>query len=204
MARIDGVPAERAGLLLRLVYWFARKKYGQLPEPGTIYAHHRGILLNTAIFELGNERVLRRLDPALRDLALHRVSTQIGCSWCVDFGTMLSIRQGLSVERHRELDRYADSDAFSPVEKLAIAYADAMTAEPMQVTDELVAELRRHLDDPELVELTYVIALENQRSRFNHALGITAQGFTSADACPVPQPVTVGRLKTQGGSASRG
>ena len=55
----------------------------------------------------------------------------------------------------------------------------------MTVTDEQVAELRRHLDDAELVELTYAIVLENHRSRFNHALGITAQGFTSGDACAV-------------------
>lgn len=31
----------------------------------------------------------------------------------------------------------------------------------MTVTDEQVAELRRHVDDAELVELTYAIVLEN-------------------------------------------
>jgi AhpD family alkylhydroperoxidase len=186
MARIDGVPVSRAGWFLRTIYRLARRQYGQVPEPVTIQAHHPGILRNVLVFELGNQRVLRRLDPALRDLVLHRVSTEIGCSWCVDFGAMLSQRSGLSIERHQELGRYETSSAFSPVEKLAIAYADAATAQPMTVTDELVAELRQHLDDAQLVELTYVIALENQRSRFNHALGLTAQGFTSGVACAVP------------------
>jgi hypothetical protein len=36
--------------------------------------------------------------------------------------------------------------------------------------------------------LTYAIAVENQRSRFNHALGITDQGFTSGAACRLPDP----------------
>jgi hypothetical protein len=35
--------------------------------------------------------------------------------------------------------------------------------------------------------------VENQRSRFNHALGITAQGFTSGDACRVPLPGVAAR-----------
>lgn len=200
MSRITGVPADRAGMFTRLAYRFAARRYGQVPEPATIYAHHRGILWNSAIFELGNERVLTRLDPVLRDLALHRVAARIGCSWCVDFGTMLTVRAGLPVERLRELERYADSAAFTDTEKRVIAYADAMTDQPMTVTDEQVAALRAELGEEKLVELTYLIALENHRSRFNHALGLTAQGFTSGDACPVP-PATV---TPEGGRAWRG
>jgi hypothetical protein len=36
------------------------------------------------------------------------------------------------------------------------------------------------------MELTYLIALENLRSRMNLALGITKQGFSSSEACLVP------------------
>jgi hypothetical protein len=42
------------------------------------------------------------------------------------------------------------------------------------------------LGDAGVVKLTYMIALENMRARTNHALGITAQGYTSDDACPIP------------------
>ena len=31
-----------------------------------------------------------------------------------------------------------------------------------------------------------LVALENMRARTNHALGLTAQGYTSGDACPIP------------------
>jgi alkylhydroperoxidase family enzyme len=56
-------------------------------------------------------------------------------------------------------------------------YAEAMTVTPPAVTDDLVAELAGHLSTAELVELTAIIAVENQRSRFNSARGLTAQGF---------------------------
>ena len=58
------------------------------------------------------------------------------------------------------------------------------SAEPL--SDRLAAALDDLLrtDDAALVELTMMIAVENQRSRFNSALGLTSQGFT--DRCEIP------------------
>lgn len=117
---------------------------------------------------------------------MYRVATQVGCSWCVDFGTMLQRHHGLDIERLRELDSYQTSSAFTPTERRALAYADAMTALPTTVTDGMVAELDAELGHGGLVELTYAIAVQNHRARFNHALGITDQGFTSGEACRLP------------------
>ena len=81
----------------------------------------------------------------------------------------------------RDVPHWRDSDAFTEVERLVLEYAEAMSATPPAVTDDLVADLRQHLDDDQLVELT-MIAVENQRSRFNSALGLTSQGFTDRSA----------------------
>jgi len=62
-----------------------------------------------------------------------------------------------------------------------------MTTTPVSVSDALVAELGKHFDERELVELTAAIAWENWRARFNHALGIEAQGFTEDAFCPIPE-----------------
>ena len=72
------------------------------------------------------------------------------------------------------------------VERLVMEYAEAMSSRPVTVTDEMVARLRRELDEAQLVELTMMIAVENSRSRFNSALGLTSQGF--ADRCQIPTP----------------
>ena len=60
----------------------------------------------------------------------------------------------------------------------------------MTVTDEQVAALVERYGHDGVVELSYLIALENQRARFNHALGITDQGFSSGDSCRVPWDVS--------------
>jgi AhpD family alkylhydroperoxidase len=188
MSRVPAVPAEKAGLWGRLAYRYAVHRFGAVPEPIAVTRWHRRLFWAGAVTELAIERAHQVLPESLRDLAVYRVATIVGCSWCVDFGTMLQRHRGLDVDRLREVDRYTTSPLFTEDQRLALAYADAMTEQPMTVTDELVARLDARLGHDGLVELTHAIAWENLRSRFNHALGITAQGFTSGVACWVPLP----------------
>jgi len=180
MARIPAVPEEQAGVLGGLAYRFARRWFGQVPEPFAVLRHHRRLFWAGALADTVTMKATTVLPKRLRELAVYRTATVVGCSWCVDFGTMLQRLDGLDVDRLQRIDEYATSSLFTDVERLAIAYADAMTALPMTVTDEQVAELEPELGRAGLVELTYVIALENERARFNHALGITDQGFDAA------------------------
>lgn len=180
MARIPAVPAQSAGVFGRWVYHLARRRFGDVPEPLAVTRHHRRLFWAGLMAELAYQRAARTLPARLRELAVYRVATVVGCSWCVDFGTMLQRLGQLDVERLQHIDDYPTSPLYAPDERLALAYADAMTAQPMAVTDAQVAELEATLGRAGLVELTHAIALENMRARANHALGITDQGFDAA------------------------
>ena len=186
MARIPAVPEEQAGLLGRLAYRYARRRFGAVPEPFAVLRHHPRLFWAGALAEAADERASSVLPRRLRELAVYRTATVVGCSWCVDFGAMLQRLDGLDVDRLQHIDEYADSPLFTPTERLAIAYADAMTASPITVTDEQVAALREEFGDKGVIELTYQIGVENMRARMYSALGITEQGFSSGDACRVP------------------
>ena len=188
MPRIPGVPVEDANWLIRAAYRYSRKQFGAVLEPATVMAHHPGVMVASSGHELGVRRVSKALPTALGELVVYRTAVRLGCSWCVDFGTMLQKHDGLDIERLKKIDDYATSSAFTRPERLAIAYADAMSGEQVTVTDEQVAELEREFGRDGVVELTYQIALENSRARMNSALGIVDQGFTSGDACRVPLP----------------
>jgi len=69
---------------------------------------------------------------------------------------------------------------------LALAYADSMTRTPTEISDALFAELRKHFDEAQLVELTATVAWENYRARFNHAFGIESANFTEGAVCALP------------------
>lgn len=184
--RIEPLPPKRAGLLTRAMYRVATRRYGQVPEPFAVAAHHRGLLIASAMHETMVDRASKTLPASVRELAVLWTARQIGCSWCVDFGSMLQRLDGLDTERLKEIDSYATSPAYTDDERAAIAYADAMTTDPHTVTDEQVDDLRSRFGDAGVFELTYQIGLENMRARVNTALGITEQGFNSGDACRVP------------------
>jgi AhpD family alkylhydroperoxidase len=185
-SRIEPLPPKRAGLLTRAMYRVAKRRYGEVPEPFAVAAHHRRLLIASAVHETMIQRASRTLPASVRELAVLWTARKIGCSWCVDFGSMLQRLDGLDVERLKEIDSYATSTAFTDDERAAIGYADAMTTDPHTVTDEQMADLRARFGDAGVIELSYQIGLENMRARVNSALGITEQGFNSGDACRIP------------------
>ena len=183
MARIPLDPPRT--LTYRLTEWYSRRRFGAVADPVAAMAHQPRVLITNARHEMSLDR-WKRLDPTLKDLAEMAAAVAIGCSWCVDFGYWISTSRGTDPAKLRAVPRWRERDVFSDTERAVLAYAEAATQTPTAVTDEMVAELRRHLDDAALVELTMMIAVENQRSRFNSALGLTSQGFS--DRCELPAP----------------
>jgi AhpD family alkylhydroperoxidase len=184
--RIEPLPPKRAGLITRAMYRVAKRRFGEVPEPFAVTAHHPRLMIAGAVHETMIERASRTLPVSVRELAVFWTARTIGCSWCVDFGSMLQRLDGLDVERLKDIENYATSPYFSEDERAAIAYADAMTTDPHTVTDKQVADLRARFGDAGVIELTYHIGVENMRARMNTALGITEQGFNSGDACRIP------------------
>jgi len=186
VARVSGVPAARAGLLARVAYRLTRRQFGMTPEPLTVAAHHPWILRGYVAYEAMLDRA-RLVDRKLRLLAELEVAALIGCRFCLDIGAALGRKTGITETQLRELGDYRTSAAFSPRERLVLDYAVAMTATPVVVSDALVTALREHFTDAQLVELTAGLAWQNYRSRFDHALGIGAQGFAGGAYCPSPE-----------------
>ena len=184
--RIEPLPPKRANPLIRAMYRYAKRRFGQVPEPLAVVAHHPRLLVANAVHETMLQSASRKLPANVRELAVFWTARTVGCSWCVDFGSMLQRLDGLDIERLKDIDNYATSQHFTDDERAAIAYADAMTTDPHTVTDEQVADLRARFGENGVIELTYQIGIENMRARMNTALGITEQGFNSGDACRVP------------------
>lgn len=184
-SRIAPIAPARAPLLTRLLYRVAKRRFGEVPEPFAVAAHHPRLLMANVVHEGLLQSGSNKLPAGVRELAVFWTARTVGCSWCVDFGSMLQRLDGLDVDRLTDIDDYATSPRYTDDERAAIAYADAMTTDPHTVTDEQVADLRRRFGDAGVLELTYQIGVENMRARMYAALGITEQGF-STDACRVP------------------
>ncbi len=186
-ARIAGVPDGSGGPLTRYAFWYSRRNYGHVVGPTRIFAHHPLLLGGYGTLELAVERA-DRVEPRLKALAELKAATRTGCPFCIDIGSKLGRDSGVSEQQLKEFLFYRESDAFSPLERLVIDYAVGMTSTPVDVPEELFAQLREHFDDAQLVELTAVIATENFRGRFNWAFGLDSEGF--AEGTPTPAAET--------------
>lgn len=190
MARIE--PKQRRGPLLRLSHWIAGRKFGgMVPEPVTLMAHRPLLLHAYSGLELAFERS-HKAPENLKALAEMKAAAVAGCEWCLDFGSWLSLKSGVTERQLRELGEYRTSDAFTEDEKLVIEYAEAISQTPANVSDELFRRVRERFDEPQIVELTWAAAIENMRARFNWALGIESQRYCKDGACALPEePATV-------------
>ena len=188
MARINLQPP--ATPYNRLARWLSRRRYGIEPEPLLAAGHNARVMTSYALLE-GCVARWRALDPRLKNLAVMASAHRIGCSWCTDFGYWFAVSQGLDEAEVSAVPGWRDSELFGELDRDVLAYAEAMSGEVGEITDEQVARLRERLGEKALVELTMIVAVENQRSRFNSALGLAGQGFR--DRCELAAGAPAGR-----------
>ncbi len=95
----------------------------------------------------------------------------------MDIGSAVGRQKGLSDEEIQAVATFRNSALFNERERLALEYAERMTATPVEVPEELFVALRKFFDQDQLVELTAAIAFENYRARFYHALDLGSEGL---------------------------
>lgn len=194
MPRIDVVGDAQAGALARLTFYFTARGLAKISDradermldPLRLYAHVPGLLRGYGGLERATAK-LTGLDKRLRALAELKAATMVACEYCVDLGSQVARDWGLTDAEMLALPDHRRSGLFDELDALVLDYAVAMCRTPVEVSDELVTALRAHLTDPQIVELTHVIALENLRGRFNRALGVEPAGFSEGMVCAVPQ-----------------
>jgi AhpD family alkylhydroperoxidase len=117
------------------------------------------------------------IDPALRSLLTVRISQINHCRFCIDLNAATLLRRGIGEDKLCALEDWRGSNLFDERERVALEYAEAITLSDAEVSDDLMARVRRQFDDDAIVELTALIAFQNMSSKFNAALAVPPQGF---------------------------
>lgn len=179
--------AEVTGISGHMVKRLSRRMLGRVPDPIGVYWHNRDVLKVT--FGLGRKaEKWNACDKNLKSFAHMAVASLVGCSFCLDLGYFTAHNEKLDEAKAREVPRWRESDAFTPLERDAMEYAEAMSHTPPTVTDELSARLLDALGPAALVELTVWIGMANLAARSNTAMGIGSQGFSEVCELPLAEP----------------
>jgi AhpD family alkylhydroperoxidase len=106
------------------------------------------------------------LEHALIELVKTRASQINGCAYCVDMHTRDARKAGESEERLYALAVWRESPCFSPRERAALAWCEAVTlVSHDHVPDAVFAEARAQFSEKELVDLTFAVIAINGWNR---------------------------------------
>ena len=103
----------------------------------------------------------------------------------MDINAAVGGKAGLSREQIEAALGMKESSTLSERERIALAYADRVSATPVDVPDTFFAHLQRLFSEREIVELTAHIAHENYNAKSNRPLRVEANNFCEM---PLPQP----------------
>jgi alkylhydroperoxidase family enzyme len=184
LAPIDRPPT----LLARLVFAVMRRVVGRVPTPYRVVFTRmpRALFAHMMMVTVLDRRL--RLDRDLTVLIESHVATLNGCTFCLDLVQAMALRRNPALrEKLGRLDAFRTDPLFSARERAALAYVEAI-ARDHRVDDVTFAALRRHFDESEIVEITWVNALEQYFNALNVGLGIGSDGF-----CALPEPAAVQR-----------
>lgn len=106
------------------------------------------------------------LEASLRELVKTRVSQINGCAHCLDMHTKDARALGESEQRLYGLSAWREAPYYTPRERAALAWAEAVTlVADDHVPDPVYEEARGHFSERELVDLTLAVIAINGWNR---------------------------------------
>ena len=164
------------GVVMKLAYAMSRRMLGKVMTPMKV-AYARVPALTRLSYSMSRVMETRlSLEPELRLLLTAQASALNGCGFCLDMSEAMAVEKGIGLEKLQALGDYASSPLFDERERAALDYVSEATR-TCRVTDETFERLRRHFDDREIVEITFVNAAENFYNLFGGPLGIESDGL---------------------------
>jgi AhpD family alkylhydroperoxidase len=112
------------------------------------------------------------LEPTLVELVKLRASYLNGCAYCVDMHTKDARAAGEAEQRLYAVPVWRETPFFTPRERAALAWTEAVTTIGRAgVPDDVYEEARAHFGERELVELTMAVIAINGWNRLGVAFG---------------------------------
>jgi AhpD family alkylhydroperoxidase len=131
---------------------------------------------------MGLERAVRSsdLDPVLLELVKLRASQLNRCAYCLDMHSKDARARGESEQRLHLLAAWRDAPVYSPRERAALAWCEALTTlSATGAPDDIFADLQAQFSPEEIAALTFQIVAINGWNRLAVGLRTPVGGYTT-------------------------
>ena len=116
------------------------------------------------------QKTADHLSPALRELAQTRVGYSVGSQFVYSQHCKSCRAAGIAEEKIAAISHWEVSDLFDELERAVLAYADCLSGQQGRVSEGIFQVLQEHLDDSQILELTYITAMYTMHAVMSRAL----------------------------------
>jgi alkylhydroperoxidase family enzyme len=133
----------------------------------------------------------RRLDPVHRELGQTRAGWLVGSRFVYSQHMKAARFAGLTDEQAEAIRSWQTATCFDPAQRAVLAWTDALVLQQGRADDATFAALRDHLDEVQIIELTYVTCTYMMHAVMSRALKLEYDDVDDpVTECPAPPGAT--------------
>ncbi|HEY1368264.1 MAG TPA: hypothetical protein VGF23_14165 [Gaiellaceae bacterium] len=168
-------------LVMRLLFFFTRRKFGKVLTPLAVFASRMPLAFGSFYGRVSKLDKKLELPSRTAVVIRQRVASINMCLFCMDASRWFATRESAdNAARFDALDEYRTSPLFTDAERAAIDYATELTRD-RHVEPETFERLRRYYSEREICEIIWLVASEHLYNVSNIGLNIESDGL-----CEVP------------------
>jgi uncharacterized peroxidase-related enzyme len=143
---------------------------------------HRPEILEAFMRLAGTVNGPGAVEPGLKQLVAYVASNAAGCRYCQAHTSTHAAHTGVAPEKIEHAFEFETHPLFSDAERAALRLARDSALVPNLVEAEHFEALRRHFDEPQIVELVAVCALFGFLNRWNDTMSTELEAIPRAFA----------------------
>lgn len=185
-------PIERPpGLVMKVLYALARRQFGRVPTPFTVFMARMPLGFGTLYGKIGSLEKKLKLPPRLRMLVRERAASINGCAFCMDSDRWFALRESPeAVALLDALPEYKSSPLFTEAERAALDYATELIRDK-HVQPDTFGRLVRQFSEREICEIAWLCAVAHVYNLTNIGLGIGSDQLCEVVALREPKRASV-------------
>ena len=161
-----------SSLLVKLASFISKRRFGKVIAPLRRIYSRRPVLLSV-VMKIESAAKKLSLSKELKLLLRTFVSSLNECSFCSDLNLHESQRGNVAKEKLKNLLNFRTNNNYSEKEKAMLAYCEEVTLSKT-CTDECFSELKKHFAEEEIIEITWLNAVENYYNYQAKPLGLVS------------------------------
>ena len=169
MARVTPLAAD-ANPDLQESFGHYAKLLGYVPNSVLIMQHKPKMVKALALLAQSVWDPASKVPLGFKRLVAYMASRKHGCNYSMAHAAEAAHRAGIDDAKLDAVIDYRSSALYNDAERAALEFAEAAASQPNAVTDELMARLKQHWSDEQIVEFAGAVSLNGFLNRWNDTI----------------------------------